>query len=128
MPVHYSVDPSTRVIHTVCEGQVDMAMVVAHLEELVKDDSLAHRLHLLLDLANCDTAPSGDQVRIVSERVTATRSDIEWGRCAILVSRDVLYGLGRMFEVHTHGVFQASHVFRDAEEARAWLLSPESDR
>ena len=128
MAIRYSVDFERNVLHTVCAGAVRLDDVLVHLEELVKDRTLPDDLDLLLDLSTTTTAPSADQLRLVAERVTATREDIDWGRCAIVVSRDVLFGLSRMFEVHTESVFEDSHVFRDRDEALEWLEAGPPDR
>ena len=128
MAIRYSVDFERNVLHTVCAGAVRLDDVLVHLEELVKDRTLPDDLDLLLDLSTTTTAPSADQLRLVAERVTATREDITWGRCAIVVSRDVLFGLSRMFEVHTASVFEDSHVFRDRDEALEWLEAGPPDR
>ncbi len=44
-------------------------------------------------------------------------------RLAIIVSQDVVYGLGRMYQTRVSEQFQAK-VFRDIDEARQWLQRP----
>jgi hypothetical protein len=121
MPVTYQVNPGTSVLRTICAGKVTFEDVLGHFEELASDDSLPARLDLLLDLCRQETAPSGAQIRDLADRLARMRDDINWGRCAVLVSRDVLFGIGRMFGVHTDSLFDESRVFREAEEAEAWL-------
>lgn len=42
-------------------------------------------------------------------------------RVAILVSRDMDYGLARMFEVHSQNLPFQVRIFEDLEQARSWL-------
>jgi hypothetical protein len=46
---------------------------------------------------------------------------IDFRACAIVVNRDALFGMLRMFEVFAHPHFERLRVFRDATAARAWL-------
>ena len=44
------------------------------------------------------------------------------GRSAVLVSRDIDFGMSRMFQSYQDGGDVESGVFRDETEARGWLL------
>ena len=50
------------------------------------------------------------------------------GMTAIVVSRDVDYGVGRMFEIHAYDLPWHTTVFRDLESAMRWLGCPEQAR
>jgi len=121
MPVTYCLDCETATLNTCCAGQVTFEEVLAHFDALAKDETLLPSLDLLLDLSAQETAPDGAQVRQLANRLAAIRADLAWGRCAIVVSRDVLFGIARMFGVYTDEAFVETQVFRDPAAARDWL-------
>ena len=47
-------------------------------------------------------------------------------RVALVVARDLHYGLGRMIAVFAEGIHLPFGLFREEEAARAWLAEPES--
>jgi hypothetical protein len=48
---------------------------------------------------------------------------VEWGSCAIVVSRDILFGMSRVFLAFAEAQFANANVFRDLAEAEGWLAS-----
>jgi hypothetical protein len=42
--------------------------------------------------------------------------------CTIVVNRDRMFGMMRVFGVFAEQFFRAIRVFRGAEEAKAWLI------
>jgi hypothetical protein len=46
-------------------------------------------------------------------------------RTAIVIEKDVHFGLARMLTIGTDQLGNARHVFRDYERAQSWLLSAE---
>jgi len=47
--------------------------------------------------------------------------------CAIVASRNVLFGMMRMFQVLAQNSFTTTQVFRTAEDAEAWLAAQEAE-
>jgi hypothetical protein len=47
------------------------------------------------------------------------------GMSAIVVSKDVDFGVGRMFEAHAQDLPWQTKIFRDLESATQWLSGPE---
>jgi hypothetical protein len=123
VPVTYEIDRKLAVLRTRCAGDVSFAEVLRHFQELELDASLPPRLDVLLDLTQMSSIPESDQVRSVAGEVERLQQRIQWGACAIVASRDVLFGMSRMFEVFADGQFEDSQVFRGLEEAEHWLAS-----
>jgi hypothetical protein len=44
-------------------------------------------------------------------------------RLAIVASQDIVYGMARMYQSLTEQTVANVRIFRDIEEARAWLIS-----
>jgi hypothetical protein len=78
---------------------------------------------VLLDLDELTSVPESGQLRRVTREIARLREKLRWGACAIVASRDVLFGMSRMFEVFAADLFALTHVFRKREEAELWLAS-----
>lgn len=126
MPVVYDLNPESGLIHTRCVGELQFEEVLRHFEELENDPSLPARLDVLLDLDEAESVPETEELQAVVGRMAALESKVKWGACAIVATRDVLFGMSRMFQVLSEGRFVTSRVFRDRQEAEAWLASVRS--
>lgn len=126
MPVTYSIDASRRMIHTICSGALTFAEVIGHFRELSVDPACSGHLDVLLDLSDTSTLPERRQLGAVNAELDAIRRKVQFGLCAIVATRDALFGMMRMFEVLAGDYFQATRVFRAIDQAEAWLLSKQA--
>jgi hypothetical protein len=123
VPVTYQVDRTFPLVRTRCTGDVTFAEVVSHFRELERDASLPARFDVLLDLTEMRSVPESDQLRSVAREIEHLQPRIQWGSCAIVASRDVLYGMSRILRAFAEAHFADSNVFRELEEAERWLAS-----
>ena len=121
MTVHYRIDASTHRITTRAFGEVTVEEVLQHFDELSADPSFEPDLDVLLDLLDCETVPEADEIRMTAARVTADRSTLRFGRLAIVVASEVLFGSLRMFHAFSESAFSDAQIFRDRDEALQWL-------
>lgn len=121
MPVTYQLDPASGCIETLCTGEVTLDEVLHHFQELEADASLPERLDVLLDLGAMTSLPESEQLREVTRAVDRLKAKVAWGACAIVARRDALFGMSRMFEIFTEGLFARTRVFREREAAEDWL-------
>jgi hypothetical protein len=126
MPVTYHLDRARGCVETVCTGPVTLGEVLQHFREIEADDSLPGRLDVLLDLGPMTSLPESEQLRDVTRAVDRLRAKVAWGACAIVARRDALFGMSRMFEIFTEGLFARTRVFREREAAEDWLASGSS--
>jgi len=126
MSVTYQLNQEARFIETQCTGDVTLEEVLGHFLELEADPSLPDRLDVFLDLDKMTSLPESDQLRDVARAVDRLRAKVEWGSCAILATRDGVFGISRMFEVFAEGLFARTCVFRTREEAERWLSCKQS--
>ncbi|MBT4499679.1 MAG: hypothetical protein HOC74_18270 [Gemmatimonadetes bacterium] len=62
------------------------------------------------------------QIRAISNLVASRSEEFGGRRCAIVLSRDVDFGLSRMWEAMTESrITMSSRSFRSVEEAQRWL-------
>jgi hypothetical protein len=126
MPVTYQIDRTRNLIRTRCFGEVTLEEVLDHFRTLQSDPECPSRLDVLLDLSECLSAASGGQLRTVNQAIASVRERVQFDACAIVAPTDLLFGMGRMFEVLAEERFRATHVFRSVVDAEEWLSSQSS--
>ena len=85
MTIHYRIDASTNRITTRVSGEVTIDEALQHFDELSADPRYEPDLDVLLDLIDCKTLPSVDDVRRAAARVIASHSPLRFRRLAIAV-------------------------------------------
>jgi len=123
MPVTYSIDTVGTIIRTTCSGPVKLPDVLEHFRELDNDPACVGQLDVLLDVNEAQILPQTTQLGAVSAAVSLVRQKVDFRFCAIVASRDAMFGMMRMFEVFVGKYFRAMHVFRSAAEAEEWLAA-----
>ena len=123
MPVTYHIDTETRTIRTTCSQPLQFAEVIDHFRCLKEDPACSGPLNVLLDVSEADLVPQASQLGAVSAAVSSVRSKVQFQACAIVATRDAMFGMMRMFEVLAGNYFSAMRVFRKMDEAEAWLAS-----
>jgi hypothetical protein len=121
MTVTYRIDQAKRRIHTRCVGAVTLDEVLQHFADLVRDPDCPARLDVLLDLSEITSLPTSSQLTAVTTEVARVRPHVQFDGCAIIASRDALFGMARMFEVFAENYFGATRVFRTVDEGTRWL-------
>jgi NAD(P)-dependent dehydrogenase (short-subunit alcohol dehydrogenase family) len=121
MTVHYRIDASINRITTRAFGEVTIDEVLQHFDELSADPSYEPDLDVLLDLIDCKTLANADEIRTAAARVTADLSTLRFGRLAIVVASEALFGMLRMFHSFSESAFSEAQIFRDRDEALKWL-------
>ncbi len=121
MTIQYQIDRSIRRITTRVFAEVTIEEVLEHFDELSADPSYEPELDVLLDLVDCKTLPDADEIRSAAGRVTADRSSLRFGRLAVVVASDALFGMLRMFHTLSETAFTDAQIFRDRDQALRWL-------
>lgn len=125
MPVTYEIHPERNLIATRCLGETTLSEIMEHFDVLERDRNRPPHLNVLLDLTQQTSLPTSHQILAAANRIGMAKWLIDFRACAVVVQRDALFGMLRMFEVFAHPHFERLRVFRDPDEARAWLESPE---
>ncbi len=123
MPVTYSINLYDKIIRTTCSSPLTFAEVIGHFRELHQDPACAGYLDVLLDLSEADALPESGQFGAITAELSAIRAKTQFGICAIVATRDAMFGMMRMFEVLARPYFLATRVFRGGPEAEAWLMA-----
>jgi hypothetical protein len=126
MPVTYRIDPAQKLICTTCSSPVTFSEVIGHFRTLQQDPACSGSLDVLLDVSEADLLPESGQLGAVKTELSAIRDKVQFGMCAIVATRDAMFGMMRMFEVLAGPYFTAIRVFRGRSEAEAWLVARRS--
>jgi hypothetical protein len=124
MPIEYEIRTERKLIETRCIGDTTLAEVLEHFDILERDRSRPEHLNVFLDLTQQTSLPTAQQILAAATRIGMAKWLIDFRACAVVVNRDALFGMLRMFEVFAHPHFERLRVFRDAAEAWQWLESP----
>lgn len=128
MPLEYDVDVKTGTVLSRGVGAVIGDDVLHMLGACLEDRRLASPHRELADLRGA-TAFGLDAaaVRAVAAFVKSAGDRFRGGKVAYVAEENVVYGIGRMFEVYAADLGLDFHVFRDVEAARDWLGLGEED-
>ena len=126
MPITYQIDTDKRTIRTKAAGYVTLQEVIDHFQILAQDPQCPDRLDVFLDLSEVDSLPETPQLSTVIDALKRIRAKVHFQACAILASRNALFGMMRMFEALAEKFFRVTSTFRIASEAEAWLVSQQS--
>lgn len=121
MPISYQIDRTAALIRTRCYGHVTLHEVLGHFRDLRQESALPKRLDVFLDLHEVTSRPTAEEIRIASKEPSALQGTVTFGCCAIVVDRDALFGMARMWGILAEGSFVSVNVFRSTTEAEAWL-------
>jgi hypothetical protein len=128
VPIFYAIDKAGGLIRTRCYGAVTLAEVQHHFQTLKDDPNRSSHLDVLLDLSEVTSSPRADEIREAGRGPELLRGILNFGYCAIVTSRDVIFGMARMWAVFVEGYFTAVEVFRSATEAEIWLAQRRTDK
>lgn len=128
MPVHHEIDRQRSLIRTNCTGAVTLDEVSQHFRAVEAEPDLPNPLDVLLDLSAITAVPDARQVQLIAAEIGRLLAKVQWGNCAIVATRDLVFGVSRVLEVRTEDSFTASQVFRDRAAAEEWLASERARR
>jgi hypothetical protein len=110
------------IIHSVVEGRFTADDVRAHRTAVRSDSAYGATLPRLVDCREMSTLLSTSDLKALAAEQQATQLETDVpGRYAILVTSDVAFGIARMYGAFVEDGLLDLRVFRDADEAMAWL-------
>jgi hypothetical protein len=128
MPIHHEIDRKRCLIRTTCTGAVNLGEVSQHFRALEAERELPDPLDVLLDLSVTAAVPDAEQIQLIAAEIRRLLGRIHWGVCAIVATRDLVFGVSRVLEVRAEDAFVATRVFRDSDAAEAWIASERARR
>ena len=120
MANYYEIDKKRRLITSTASGLITLPEIWAHQEKLDKDPDFDPSFAQLLDVTQVTKLKlSSEDVRRVAESNTLSTNL----RLAIVATSSLVYGMARMFQIFREMKGEEkTRVFRDRDEALAWVL------
>ena len=116
-------------IAVIVRGQWDMAEALEVLGSVWAEQARTAVHRVVWDLRELEISDtSTSDLREIANRQLRDRPDLPEARAAIVVSRDLAFGMGRMVEAYLEGAPVDVHVFRDIPEALDWLSGEDDER
>jgi len=122
MPVSAHVDPVTGIAHYSATGELTRDEILAAIEQVYRDSAYRSPWRALWEMIGATPALSGEELRALVAHVKANRP-ADTGKIAIVATKDVAFGMARMFELFASDEKLETRVFRDSESARQWLAT-----
>ena len=122
LPVSRRIVPTRPdVIATVLSGRVTDDEILSYYQTpLIRDFSGTWR-ELVDGSAITEMAVTPEGHRRLAEIAAANVDRLRGGRVAMVAQSEITYGMFRMWELQREGLGYDVHVFRDADEALAWV-------
>jgi len=127
MPIQQRWDPEHDTLFVRFEPPLSAEVFLAWARALNEDETLPASRRQLIDLSAVEeTDIKGESLRELADAFRdQDRSRGGQTRIALLVSRDVVFGLGRMYQAYRGEDAVDLEVFRDGLEAHRWLDLPD---
>jgi len=122
MGMTFTVEPGRRLVFTVADGPLRVADFAAHVQALADAGALGHSQ--LIDARSASLDITTNENRNFAELMRRMRAVHGSTRTSFVVSRDLDYGLARMYEGMSADIDPGFRVFRDLTEARQWIFEP----
>lgn len=125
MPVSFVVDSSSNAVLTTASGIVCYDELVQHIQS--KKSSGLMCLPELFDARDINLDLSTSQLLCLSDKVVSALEGKPPGKIAAVTNSAFIYGMARGYATLTKGINPKFAIFHEMEEARAWLLQPDSE-
>ena len=117
MPITFRIDKKSGVVFTTMEGNVSISEIIDGLKGLMNHPDFSPGFNGLVDMRNSTVNSTPEEVRRIAELMTGQREKIGMSRSAVVVSKDVIFGMARMFQVFAEQSSIKTELFRDINEA-----------
>ena len=127
MPFSHHYDPETQVLYLKATGTITDEEAVGYAQKVAADQSVPSGRSELADFSQANLGGlSADALRRVASVFQRHDVDPARSRVALVVSGDLGFGLGRMYQAFRSESAIQLRVFRELAAAREWLgLPPE---
>jgi hypothetical protein len=121
MPIAFRIDKESGIVYTTIEGRITTDELLESLERFMNHPDFSPGLNGLADLRNIEMDTFSADVRRIAELMVEYRNKIGPSKTAVVISKDVTFGMTRMFQSFSEQSSIKTAIFRDMEEALRWL-------
>jgi hypothetical protein len=117
-----TIDREQRLARVIARGKVNVLELKDIYSELIKHRDWQAGFDILCDYRSIeDFDVSTQDIDEIAEWQTSIDSMIGNGKCAVVASRDSVFGMSRMWELISAERSQHICVFRELDDAMSWL-------
>jgi hypothetical protein len=126
MPIAYTVDADLGLIRTIVTGDISDAEFRTYVLRQVHNPTIQLGMKELADFRQ--VAQMNVTAQTLRDTVALAQTHPQWLHIpvAVVVSRDLVYGLARMYQILAEESLAPTEIFRDMDAALAWLGLPPS--
>ncbi len=120
MKYDFFIDKSLNVLFERFKGEITYQNLEDAVQKSYDHPDWQKDQNVLCDFREATWSLSSDEMRRV---ITSFSSDDQASKLAMLVSRDLEFGMSRMFEILSEdtAIWKKYKIFRDISEAKQWL-------
>jgi len=119
------INETAKLVIHIAAGELSAEKIKTAFEARLENPDYRPGMKVLWDCSRATLSSiSADEVWDLAELNTRRANIRGLGKSAIVVSKDVDFGVGRMFEFYACGLPWQTAVFRDLESAMHWLDDP----
>lgn len=123
MPISFQFDPERNLVIVMAEGIITDDDLQSYRKELTSDPRFRPGMRILSDHRSVERHLLTLEGAYQSMKENgALESKFKDCRQAIVTNSDLHYGMTRMYQTMMSDIFPNMKVFRDMEEAKAWLF------
>ena len=122
-----SIDKERKLARITAMGKVNVIELKEIFVETVCHEDWQTGFNMLCDYSRIENFDvSSQDIDDITEWQTTIDAKIGSGRCAVVASRDSVYGMSRMWEILSSDRSQQIYVFRQINEAYSWLFEKDA--
>ncbi|MCK4539439.1 MAG: hypothetical protein KAV42_11640 [Candidatus Krumholzibacteria bacterium] len=122
MSVSYRIDRRSGVVLSKATGRVTYEDMLGTIKATINDTRRGSPYRELFDLRDVvEYDIDGDGIKKLVSYVTSRGRLVRFGRVAYVPSKDMVYGIGRIFEAYASDVPLEFMVFGDIDQASSWV-------
>ena len=122
MPLEYDVETETGLVVVHASGEIPPEEYFGLWATFIEDDRIQNAPRILADFREIELSRSGADIRRVALGSKRFHAFMLGGSQAVVATQEASFGMARMYEALLEGTGFEIEVFRDLEEARAWIL------
>jgi hypothetical protein len=121
MSITFRIDKASGTILTTIEGQPSVDELVDGLKSIMSHPDFGPGLNGIADLRKSEMKTFSADVQKIADLLIEYRGKIGQSKTAVVVSKDVTFGMARVFQVFAEQAPVEIEIFRSMEEALRWL-------
>jgi hypothetical protein len=121
MPITFRIDKESGIVYTTIDGRTNTDEIVESLESLLNNPDFKPGLNGIADLRNSEMDTFSADVKRIAGLMIEYRNKIGPSKTAVVISKDVTFGMTRVFQAFSEQSSIETAIFRDMEEALRWL-------